>query len=154
MLPSIFGCCCWKKRGVRYAPDFAIRKFPSTNTTGQLHGSTCVNTTLIAQAISRQFCSWRSSAGRKGGTSRKKGFPGLATRKGRPRTRKITNYQAGGGFRPYARGDNGIQPGAKGCELVDRDGTASPMPLSTRLHFEPCYVLWTRKPWIWAERVS
>ena len=27
VLPSIFGCCCWKKGGVRYVPDLPSESF-------------------------------------------------------------------------------------------------------------------------------
>ena len=47
--------------------------------------------------------------------------PRAGDSKRRPRTWKITDYQVGGGFRPAHKRDNGIQPGAKACELVDRD---------------------------------
>ena len=49
-------------------------------------------------------------------------LPRAGNSKGRPQTRKIIDYQAGGGFRPARKRDNGIQPGAKGYELMDRNG--------------------------------
>ena len=143
-----------RKKGDYITCLICHQKVSSTNTTGRLHSNAWVNTTFRAQAISRQLCSWQSSAGRKGGTSQRKGFPslGLATPRGDLKHGRLQTTRSEGASVCTQEG----QWHTAGCEGLWACGlrrTASPMPLLTRLHFEPCYARWTCKPQIWAKRV-
>ena len=81
-------------------------------------------------------------------------LPRVGDSKGRPRTRKVMDYQVGGGFRPHTRGTMAYSRVRRAMSLWIA------MDLPPLCHCRHACIVshvtrfWTRKPRIWAKRVS
>ena len=103
MLPSIFGWCYWKKG--EYVTclichqKVSFNKYSWTTPRQHMRKHNINSPSDVETVLQLAKQCWKE-----GRDFPEERLPRAGNSKGRPRTRKITDYQAGGGFRPHARG--------------------------------------------------